>query len=424
MPLQGFRYVEGALLCESVALSDIASFAGTPTYVYSAQAIRENFRRYKESLASVPHEIHYAVKANSSLAVLALLASEGAGFDIVSGGELYRALRAGGDPAKVVYSGVGKTEAELRYALQCRIGAFHCESAQELDLLRGICQATGASPAVALRVNPNIDAMTHPYIATGLSEHKFGIAIEEAESLYRDAQRWAPLRFTSLSCHIGSQIFDIGVFRETVRQMLALAARLRDAGTAIRSIDLGGGLAVGYLADQASVSIRSYGEMLSEALGGTGFRLGLEPGRSIVGQAGVLLTKVLFRKPTGSKTFLVVDGAMNDLIRPALYSAHHETLPVRRTAGPATKCDVVGPICESGDFLASGRDLPPCEQGDLLAVATAGAYGFVQSSNYNSRPRAAEVLVDGQSFRVARRRETYEDLVRGETAERVIPARR
>ena len=416
MPLQGFRYEDGELQCERVSLAEVAASAGTPTYVYSSQAIRENFLRYRRSLAGVPHEIHYAVKANSSLAVLAVLAAEGAGFDIVSGGELFRVLRAGGDPAKVVYSGVGKTEPELRYALEQGIGAFHCESEQELRLLRDISRESGASPAVALRVNPDIDAKTHPYIATGLSEHKFGIAMGEAEALYRDASHWAPLRFTSLSCHIGSQIFDIGVFRDTVEHMLALGSRLREAGVEIRSIDLGGGLAVGYSAGQSSVSIQSFGEMLCAALSGTGFRLGLEPGRSIVGQAGVLLAKVLYRKQSGSKTFLVVDGAMNDLIRPALYSAHHEILPVRQNDGATAPCDVVGPVCESGDFLASGRDLPPCAQGDLLAIATAGAYGFVQSSNYNSRPRAAEVLVDGDRFRAARKRETYEDLTRGESA--------
>ncbi len=415
MPLQGFHYRQDTLHCEGVSLHGVAKVSGTPAYVYSARAIRENFRGYEVSLAGIPHQIHYAVKANSSLAVLALLASEGAGFDIVSGGELYRVLKAGGDPAKVVFSGAGKTSSELRYALEQGIGAFHCESAQELDLLRDICRESGAAPAVALRVNPDIDAKTHPYIATGLTEHKFGIPLEEAESLYIDHDRWSPLRFTSVSCHIGSQIFDIGVFRDTLSQMFSLAVRLRDAGVAIRSIDLGGGLAVGYEASQASVSISAYGRMLCKALSGTGFRLGLEPGRSIVGQAGVLLTKVLYRKPAGRKTFVVVDGAMNDLIRPALYRAHHEILTARRRQGPTTRCDVVGPVCESGDFLAKGRDLGPCDQGDLLAVATAGAYGFVQSSNYNSRPRAAEVLVDGETFRIVRKRESVEDLVRGET---------
>ncbi len=415
MPLQEFPYVQGQLQCEGVPLRTIAEAADTPVYIYSATAIRNNFHGYRHSLSTIPHEIRYSVKANSSLAVLALLGSEGSGFDIVSGGELYRVLRAGGDPAKIVFSGVGKTGTELGYALEQGIGAFHCESRQELEVLREIASGMNASPDVALRVNPDVDAKTHPYIATGLSEHKFGIAIDEAESLYRDAGSWAPLRFTSLSCHIGSQIFDMGVFQDVLRQMLGLGTRLCESGLQIRTIDLGGGLAVGYRVRESSASIRTYGRMLSEAFRGSSFRLGLEPGRSIVGQAGVLLTRVLYRKSAGRKTFLVVDGAMNDLLRPALYEAHHEIMPVRQDGGPPLACDIVGPVCESGDFLANDRTLPPCDQGDLLAVATAGAYGFVQSSNYNSRPRAAEVLVDGDSFRVVRKRETREDLVRGET---------
>ena len=415
MPLQNFDYQGGQLYCERVPLRTIAKTVGTPVYVYSARAIRGNFRAYKRSLSGVPHEIHYAVKANSSLAVLALLAAEGAGFDIVSGGELYRVLRAGGDPSKVVYSGVGKTRDEVAYALEEGIGAFHCESPEELSVIQELALSTGAAPTVALRVNPNIDAKTHPYIATGLREHKFGIALDEAEALYGDAAKWAPLRFRALSCHIGSQIFDTEVFGEALRQMLDLADRVRTLGVGIRTIDLGGGLAVGYEDGQSSVSIEAYGRMLSEALRDTDFRLGLEPGRSITGQAGTLLTRVLYRKPAGGKTFVVVDGAMNDLIRPALYRAHHEILPATRREGPETECDVVGPVCESGDFLATGRMLAPCRQGDILAVATAGAYGFVQSSNYNSRPRAAEVLVDGTRFRIVRQRETRADLIRGET---------
>lgn len=415
MPLQGFPARNGHLQCERVGLKEIADAVGTPTYVYSANAIRENLRVYGRSLERVPHEIRYSVKANSSLAILALLHAEGASFDIVSGGELYRVLEAGGDPAKVVYSGVGKTDAEMRYALERGIGAFHCESSQELVALQRLAAEMDLATSVGLRVNPDIDARTHPYIATGLSEHKFGIPLAEAESMYSEADSWAPLRFTSLSCHIGSQIFDMQVYRAAVRQMLALGQRLRQVGVPIETIDLGGGLGVGYRTHEPSASIETYGRMLCEAFEGTGFRLGLEPGRSIVGQAGALLTRVLYRKAVERKTFLVTDGAMNDLLRPALYEAHHEVIPVRRNDGPLTRCDIVGPVCESGDFLATERELPPCEAGDLLAVATAGAYGFVQSSNYNSRPRAAEVLVDGDRFRVIRCRETKEDLVRGET---------
>ncbi len=416
MPLQEFHYRDSQLYCEDAALSAIAQAVGTPTYVYSASAIRENYRAYERALADVPHRIHYAVKANSSLAVLALLAAEGAGFDIVSGGELYRVLRAGGDPSTVVYSGVGKTAAELEYALEQGIGAFNCESEQELDMLREVAARIGAKPAVALRVNPNIDAKTHPYISTGLSEHKFGIGLQAAESLYGEAAKWSPLEFTGISCHIGSQIFDTSVFEEVLSQMLALAARLCASGLPIEGINLGGGLAVGYEQGQPSASIAGYCQMLSSAFAGSRFALGLEPGRSIVGQAGALLTSVLVYKQADRKIFLVVDGAMNDLLRPALYSAHHEILPVFDAGGPRLLCDVVGPVCESGDFFATGRELPACSAGDLLAVATAGAYGFVQASNYNSRPRAAEVLVDGEAFRIVRERETREDLVRGEAS--------
>lgn len=415
MPLQGFHYAGSELQCEGVPLSEIAGAAGTPSYVYSAQAIRENLRKYRHSLSGIPHEIHYSVKANSSLAVLALLAAEGAGFDIVSEGELFRVHKAGGDLEKTVFSGAGKTSAELRSTLERGVGAIHCESLQELQLLRAIARQSGKTPSVALRVNPDIDAKTHPYIATGLREHKFGIAMDEAEAIYSDWPRWEPLKFTAVSCHVGSQIFDVGVFREAIQQVLALAGRLRDAGLGIRSIDLGGGLAVSYEANQASASISAYGAMLSDALSDTGFRLSVEPGRSIVGQAGALLATVLYRKPAREKTFLIVDGAMNDLIRPALYEAHHEILPVTQRPGSSTRCDVVGPVCESGDFFAKDRSLGPVNQGDLLAVATAGAYGFVQSSNYNSRPRAAEVLVDGDQFRIVRERESLEDLIRGES---------
>ncbi len=415
-PVQGFRYRSGQLCCEDFGLAAVADRVGTPTYVYSARAIRENYRAYEEALGDVPHRIHYAVKANSSLAVLALLAKEGAGFDIVSGGELHRVVRAGGDPRSVVYSGVGKTESELQFALRSGVGMIHCESEPELALLRDLATRLGVAPEVGLRVNPDIDAQTHPYIATGLSEHKFGVTVEDAGRLYGDARRWRPLRLSSVSCHVGSQIRDLAVFTEVVEQMLELAGRLRGAGLPIESLNLGGGLGVGYARGEESTSIPAYGRLLAEKFRGQGLRLGIEPGRSIVGQAGILLARVLFRKRSGKKTFLVVDGAMNDLVRPALYQAHHEILPVQRRDTPAVRCDVVGPICESGDFLAADRMLPASEPGDLLAVATAGAYGFVLSSNYNSRPRAAEVLIDASELRVVRKRETLNDLIRGEDA--------
>ncbi len=415
MSTQGFSYSSRQLYCEKVALQSIAEEVGTPTYIYSSQAIRDNYKAYDQALAEIPHEIHYAVKANSSLAILALLAREGAGFDIVSGGELFRVLRAGGDPSKVVYSGVGKTLDEMEYALKNHIKVFQCESLQELEQLQLITRSMGVSTRVALRINPNIDAKTHPYIATGLSDHKFGISLDSAERIYLQAKQWAPLEFTGVSCHIGSQIFAMDVFEQTLKQCLELSHRLLLQGVEIKSINLGGGLGVAYDPAEDNLSIHNYCDMLCNSLQGSGFRLGLEPGRSIVAQAGVLLTKVLYRKDSDSKRFAVVDGAMNDLLRPALYRAHHEIMQVKQTDDAGSTTDVVGPVCESGDFLATDRILPAVKSGDLLAVATAGAYGFVQSSNYNARPRAAEVLVENDQFRVIRKREDQEDLVRGES---------
>ncbi len=414
MSLSGFQRLSGELYCERTPLSAIANDAGTPCYVYSSEAIRRNYRAYDQALGGIPHAVHYAVKANSSLAVLALLAKEGAGFDIVSGGELYRVLQAGGDPSSVVFSGVGKTREEMEYALEAGIGAFNCESDQELALLRDVAREKNASPRVALRVNPDISAATHPYISTGMSDHKFGVDIPTAEGLYRRAKEFAPLRLEGVSCHIGSQIFDTRAFFDALERLLALVDGLSAAGVAIRSLDLGGGLGIAYTAGEATPSIEEYASRLAAALADRGLELALEPGRSIVGQAGVLLARVSYRKQGSSKVFIIVDAAMNDLIRPALYQARHEIMPVVERGRPSVVADIVGPVCESGDFLALDREVEDLEPGDLVAVATAGAYGFVQASNYNSRPRPAEVLVEGDRWRVVRRRESREDLVRGE----------
>lgn len=414
MPLSGFERRQGELYCEGASLSAIAEKVGTPAYVYSGTAIRENYRSYAAALAGLPHEIHFAVKANSSLGILALLAREGAGFDIVSGGELFRVLQAGGDSARVVFSGVGKTRQEMIYALEQGTGWFNCESEGELRLLAELASDAGAAPSVALRVNPNVNAHTHPYIATGLSDHKFGIDIAAAERIYRRADEFAPLRLEGVSCHIGSQIFNTQAFFDALDLLLALIERLREDGLQITQLDLGGGLGVSYKPSDTTPVIADYASRLAELLRGRGLKLTLEPGRSIVGQAGVLLTRVLYRKPANSKTFIVVDAAMNDLIRPALYQAHHEILPVVDRQRPSLRADVVGPVCESGDFLAKDRDMPDVEPGELLAAATAGAYGFVLASNYNSRPRAAEVLVEGDRWRIIRERETLDDLIRGE----------
>jgi diaminopimelate decarboxylase len=423
MPVAGFHYQRCSLHAEEVALSAVAAAVGTPAYVYSAGAITANYRAYDAALAHIPHEIHYAVKANSSLGVLSLLARLGAGFDIVSAGELFRVLRAGGDPSKVVFSGVGKTAEEIEYALGQGIGAFNCESEAELRLLDAIAGRLGCKPSAALRVNPDINAETHPYIATGLEDHKFGIPIDRAAQIYLDAGGFSNIRLEGVSCHIGSQIFDTGVFLEALEAVAGLAEKLRGQGLAISQLDLGGGLAVGYRSEDTTPSIETYARSIAGALAGKNLRLMIEPGRSIVGQAGVLLTKVLYRKRTGRKEFIVVDAAMNDLIRPALYQSHHEIIPVCRKEAAEIVADVVGPVCETGDFLARGRKMRDVAPGELLAVCTAGAYGFVQASNYNSRPRPAEVLVDGGQFHVIRRRESFEDLIRGESALGERPAK-
>jgi diaminopimelate decarboxylase len=408
------HYDANDLYSEGVSLADIAAQAGTPCYVYSSRTILENYRAYDEALAGLPHRICYAMKANSSLGVAALLARAGAGFDIVSGGELFRVLKAGGEASGVVFSGVGKTAGEVEYALAAGIHSFNCESEAELSLLDALAARRGVRARVAVRVNPDVSPETHPYIVTGLRENKFGIGIAEVEAVYERARGLASLVMDGVSCHIGSQILDSGSILEAVDKMVALVERLRERGIAIRSLDLGGGLGVAYLPGQLTPEIGAFVAAIRPKVEGRDLFLTLEPGRSIVGQAGVLLTRVLYRKCSPSKEFIVVDAAMNDLIRPSLYQSHHEIIPVRRTARGTILADVVGPICESGDFLARDREIADALPGDLLAVSTAGAYGFVAASNYNSRVRPPEVLVEGGSWRVIRDRETYEDLVRGE----------
>jgi diaminopimelate decarboxylase len=410
-----FAYSQNDYYCEQVPLADLAHHVGTPAYVYSSQAILENYAAYTQAFGALPHTVCYAVKANSSLAVLALLARAGAGFDIVSGGELYRVLRAGGDPSRIVFSGVGKTAAEVEYALESGIHSFNCESEAELALIDAKAARLGKKAGFSIRVNPDVDAVTHPYISTGLSQHKFGIAIAEAAAVYERSRQFGNLAAEGVSCHIGSQILDTSPILEAVDKVLALALALRAQGHPIRHLDLGGGLGVAYHAREKSPSIRAFVETLCSRLHSSGLAAMVEPGRSIVAAAGVLLTRVLYRKRNGEKEFLIVDAAMNDLIRPSLYRAHHEILPLRKSALPPATMDVVGPVCETGDFLARDRLMANAMPGDFLAVSTAGAYGFVLSSNYNSRPRAPEVLVEGAAWRIVRQRENYQDLVRGET---------
>lgn len=410
-----FSYSANDLYCEQVPLADLAAHVGTPAYVYSSRTLLENFRAYDDAFGDLPHTVCYAVKANSSLGVLSLLAKAGAGFDIVSGGELYRVLQAGGDPAKVVFSGVGKTAAEVEYALASGIHSFNCESEAELALIDSLAARRGVTAGFSLRVNPDVDASTHPYISTGLTEHKFGIPIADARDVYERARRFRNLTANGVSCHIGSQILDPAPILEALDKVLTLAVDLRAAGLPIAHLDLGGGLGIAYRKGDQPTPISTFIENLKQRLGQAGLAVMVEPGRSIAGPAGILLARVLYRKKNGDKEFIIVDAAMNDLIRPALYRAHHEIVPVRRNQLPPVTADVVGPVCETGDFLARDRQMANVMPGDFVAVCSAGAYGFVQASNYNSRTRAPEVLVEGAAWRIIRCRETYQDLVRGET---------
>ncbi len=412
----GFEYRNGILHAEDAALDAIARRHGTPCYVYSRAAIESAYREYSAALAGRPALIAYSVKANSNLAVLALMSRLGAGFDIVSGGELKRVIAAGGDPAKVVFSGVGKTEDEIAQALEAGILSLNLESGEELERVDSVATRLGKVAPVAFRVNPDVDARTHPYISTGLKQNKFGVPHGEAEKLYRDAAARRSTRVVGIGCHIGSQLTSAGPFVAAAGRMLVLVQRLESAGIVLEHIDLGGGIGIRYHDEK----LEPVGAFLDGALGmlaGRKEMLIVDPGRSLVGNAGALLTRVELVKHGEAKNFLVVDAAMNDLIRPALYDAWHEVLPVRKTDARKGVYDVVGPVCESGDFLAHDRPLAAVA-GDLLAVMSAGAYAMSMSSNYNSRPRAAEVLVDGQTDYLVRERETVEELF---AKERVLP---
>ncbi|NPV58607.1 MAG: diaminopimelate decarboxylase [Actinobacteria bacterium] len=411
--MHDFEFKGGDLYCEEVPLRRIAKEVGTPVYVYSRRTLRDHYRRLDEAFSSLPHFICYSVKANSNLAVLATLAAEGAGADIVSGGELYRALKAGMSPDKVVYAGIGKTREEMDYALRSGILMFNVESELEMEALDGVAGELGTKAPVALRVNPDVDPETHPYIATGLREAKFGIGIEEAVEAYRRAAALGNLEVVGVHQHIGSQITHVEPFRESISRVGELVEKLQSLGIGIRYINIGGGFGIPYRGEEVPYP-RDYALALEPILRRSGCTVILETGRMIVGNAGVLLTRVLYRKRTGEKRFLVVDAAMNDLIRPSLYGSFHEIVPVEKRDRQGEKVDVVGPVCESGDFLARDREMPALEPGELLAVMSAGAYSFTMSSNYNSRRRAAEVMVDGGRFEVVRERESYDDLVRGE----------
>lgn len=410
-----FEYRNGQLFAEDVAVTDIARTHGTPCYIYSRATLERHWRAFNDAFGAQPHLVCYAVKANSNIAILNLFARLGSGFDIVSGGELERVLRAGGDPDKVVFSGVGKKAAEIRRALEVGIHCFNVESEAELERINVIAGEMGKVAPVSLRVNPDVDAQTHPYISTGLKENKFGIEIGRAEAVYLQAAGMPNLRIVGIDCHIGSQLLTLSPFMDALQRVLALAERLAGHGIEVRHLDVGGGLGVRYQSGQVAPSPAEYMGQLFTDERLRQYEIFVEPGRAIAANAGILVTEVEFLKMAEYKNFAVVDAAMNDLIRPSLYGAWQEIIPVTpRTEGKTETYDIVGPICETGDFLGKERDLN-IQPGDLLAVRSSGAYGFTMSSNYNTRPRTVEVMVDGEAAHVIRQRETLEDLLRGET---------
>ena len=413
-----FQYKGDELCCEDVPLAKIAADVGTPTYVYSHATLSRHYKVFDDGLSGVDHLICYSVKANSNLAVLRLLFSLGSGADIVSAGELYRAMRAGGDPKKVVFSGVGKTEPEIRYALETGILAFNVESRDELLEIQRIASQMNVRAPIALRVNPDVDAETHPYISTGLQKNKFGIPMGRAREVYREAVAMSHIDIVGIDCHIGSQLTKTSPFADAIARIRELVLALRDDGVTVKYIDIGGGLGIPYEEETDLPTPADYGAAVKQAiapLADLDLTVICEPGRVIAGNAGVLLTRVLYHKSTDVKNFTIIDAAFNDLLRPAFYQSHHGIKPVHRDPkAEQWVADVVGPICETGDFLARDRKMAKTKQGDLLAFMSAGAYGFVMASNYNTRPRAAEVLVQGDQYWVVRKRETLEDLLANE----------
>ena len=404
-----FSQKNGEFFAENVPLSQIAKQFGTPTYVYSKQALTSAFERFSEGFSGTDHLVCFAVKSNPSLAILNTFAKLGAGFDIVSGGELARVIAAGGDPSKVVFSGVGKTETEMRDALNAGIFCFNVESASELDRLNAVAASMGKIAPISLRVNPNVDAKTHPYISTGLKNNKFGVAYEDALSLYQKAATMPHIAIHGVDCHIGSQLTELSPFLDALDRILALVDQLEAAGIYIQHIDAGGGIGICY-SDETPPNFADYAEAMRKKMAGRNIKMVFEPGRALVGNAGILLTKVEYLKHTEAKNFAIVDAAMNDLMRPALYDAYHEIVAVKPHTDVAPQVyEIVGPVCESGDFLGHDRKLA-LAQGDLIAILSAGAYGMSMSSNYNTRPRAAEIMVDGDAVHEIRQREKVADL--------------
>jgi diaminopimelate decarboxylase len=408
-----FTYKNDYLCCENVPVADIADHIGTPFYLYSHATITRHIRVFDDAFNELDHLTCFSVKSNSNIAVLKALASEGAGADIVSGGELIRALRAGIPTDKIVYSGVGKTPDDIELALKANIFMLNVESHQELQSIDRIAREVGCKPLIAIRINPDVKPATHPYISTGLGDNKFGIPMNEAVGAYRLAMELKNIEVKGISCHIGSQLTDIHPFLEALQRLRELLKELQGIGVDIRYLNLGGGLGITY-DDEKPPHPAEYARSLKATIQGNGVTLILEPGRVIIGNAGILVTRVLYTKSTAHKRFIVVDAAMNDLIRPALYNSFHAVQPVKKTQGETVRADLVGPVCETGDFFARDRNMPSFKPGDLVAIMSSGAYGFSMASNYNSRPRPAEVMVRGGLYSVIRSRETHEDLIKGE----------
>lgn len=408
-----FSYNNGRLHAEAVDIESLAREVDTPFYLYSHATLSQHFKAFDSAFDGIPHLTCFAVKSCSNLTILRLFSSLGGGADIVSGGELFRALKAGVDPGKIVYSGVGKTEVELRQALHAGILMFNIESEQELDALQAAAADLNLKAPVSFRINPDVDPKTHAYISTGLAKNKFGIAIDQALAVYQRAAKMENIEIKGVSCHIGSQLTEVGPFVESLRKVKDFIARLAESNIEISHLDLGGGLGITY-DEEEPPHPDAYAKAIKEELGDLNCTLILEPGRVIVGNAGILVSRILYTKTNIAKKFMIVDAGMNDLARPSLYGAYHAILPVNEQRSDKVVADVVGPICETGDFLAKDQEVPDCEPGDLLAVMSAGAYGFTMSSNYNSRPRVAEVLVKDDLYYLIRHRETYSSLIQGE----------
>lgn len=408
-----FEYKNQELYCEDVRVADIAEHTGTPFYLYSYATLKRHYRVFDDSFRGIRHLTCFSMKSNSNGAILKMFANEGGGVDIVSGGELYRAMKAGVVPERIVYSGVGKTFEEMEYAINCGILMFNAESHQELLRLNEAAGRVGKRAGIAIRVNPDVDPQTHPYISTGLKENKFGIDIRRSLDEYLAVSNLKNLDIIGVSCHIGSQLTKVSPFVDALLKIKDLIDRLNKAGIDIRYLDLGGGLGITYNDERPPQPVE-YASSVTAALGETDITLILEPGRVIMGNAGVVVTKVLYTKENEDKNFIVVDAAMNDLMRPSLYGSWHETRPLKISSRKRIRADIVGPVCESGDFLAKDREIESLEPNDMIAIMSAGAYGFSMSSNYNSRPRVAEVMVKGDQYYIIRERETYEDLTRGE----------